>query len=78
MILIDCSPGMHHENDKGNTPFKTVIQLASNLMKEKIIRSRTDQVGVCLYNTVNFVEHDSVLLWSYTPSPPPLPILSLQ
>ncbi len=54
VILIDCAASMHVRSEEGDhktSPFRNVLKLVLNLMKEKIIHSRTDQVGVCLYNT---------------------------
>ena len=51
ILLIDCSPAMQQPGENGDTSFANVIKLAASFVKDKIIHSRNDQIGVCLYNT---------------------------
>lgn len=50
LFLIDCSPSMFQVHN-GEVPWVSAIKCASATMKNKIISSEDDFIGVIFYNT---------------------------
>uniref|UniRef100_A0A0P6J643 ATP-dependent DNA helicase 2 subunit 1 n=1 Tax=Aedes aegypti TaxID=7159 RepID=A0A0P6J643_AEDAE len=51
LALIDCADYMFLERDDGSTNFKETLALIEAIMRNKIISSEKDLVGVVFYNT---------------------------
>lgn len=53
IFLIDAGEQMMKTGSDGKSAFHIVIELARNVMQNKLIQGGKDEMGVCFYNTVS-------------------------
>ncbi|XP_055548745.1 ATP-dependent DNA helicase 2 subunit 1 isoform X2 [Wyeomyia smithii] len=51
LALIDCANYMFSENPDGSNNFKVTLELVEAMMRNKVINSEKDLIGVVFYNT---------------------------
>ncbi|RUP48803.1 SPOC like C-terminal domain-containing protein [Jimgerdemannia flammicorona] len=51
LFVIDCSPSMLEPDAEGEIPFESAIKCVSSVLKNKIISSESDLIGVLFYGT---------------------------
>jgi len=53
VFLIDCGEQMMKPGSDGKSAFQIVIELAKNVLQNKLIQGGKDEMGICFYNTQN-------------------------